>query len=105
MKYEAGEPILLLLVETTLSAFVIGVRVAAPVVIALFLTEAALGVVSRTVPQLNVLSVGFTVRAFVGLGVAALTLYASQPVVLRGIWDGLDAIRATFGLEELTRGA
>lgn len=98
LSYQAGGPPLLLLVEMLSASFVVGIRVAGPVVIALFLTEAALGLVSRTVPQLNILSVGFTIRTFMVLFVAALTLPACEGVLLEAVWDGLDMIRAAFGL-------
>jgi flagellar biosynthesis protein FliR len=43
------------------------VMVAAPVMLALIITEAALGVVSRVVPQINVFAVGFPAKIAIGL--------------------------------------
>lgn len=48
-------------------SMVLAVRIATPVTLALFLAELAMGFVGRTVPQLNVLSVGFSVRILLGL--------------------------------------
>src|SRR5262245_7555418 len=59
--------------------FVVGVRVAAPVLIALLLTNGALGVLARTVPQLNVFVVGFPLNVGVGL----VVLGASLPFTFR----------------------
>jgi flagellar biosynthetic protein FliR len=59
--------------------FVVGVRIAAPVVIALLLTNGALGVLARTVPQLNVFVVGFPLNVGVGL----VMLGASLPFTFR----------------------
>lgn len=99
LSYSPGEPLLLLLVELLSATFIVGIRVAAPVVIALFLTEAAIGLVSRTVPQLNILTVGFTIRTFMVLFVASLSLSACEDILIDSIWDGVNMIRATFGLE------
>jgi flagellar biosynthetic protein FliR len=49
------------------NVFTLGVRVAAPVLIALLLSNATLGVLARTVPQFNVFVIGFPVNIGVGL--------------------------------------
>ncbi|MCH2132149.1 MAG: flagellar biosynthetic protein FliR [Phycisphaerales bacterium] len=64
-----SEGVLALLVGMLLSAFEIALRVAAPVLAILFLQSIALGYVSRTVPQLNILSLGFPLRLLLGFGV------------------------------------
>ncbi|MBY0586631.1 flagellar biosynthetic protein FliR [bacterium] len=48
-------------------SMILAVRIAAPVTIALFLAELAMAFVGRTVPQLNILSIGFSVRIMLGL--------------------------------------
>ncbi len=47
-------------------AFILALQVAAPVLVAIFLTTLALGFVGRTVPQLNILTVGFSLRVVLG---------------------------------------
>jgi flagellar biosynthetic protein FliR len=49
-------------------------EVAAPVLLALILTDVAFGVVSRVVPQLNIFAVGFPAKIIVGLLVVAAAL-------------------------------
>lgn len=49
-------------------------QVAGPVLLALILTDAAFGVVSRVVPQLNVFAVGFPAKIVVGLVLVGATL-------------------------------
>ena len=60
-------------------------EVCAPVLLAVVLTDAAFGVVSRVVPQLNVFAVGFPAKVVVGL----LLLGVSLPFVGGWIADGL----------------
>jgi len=54
--------------------FVSAVELAAPVLIAVIITDAAFGVVARVVPQLNVFSVGFPAKVTVGLLVLGVSL-------------------------------
>ncbi len=56
------------------AAFVLGVRLAAPVMAALFLADVALAVVARAVPQLNVFVVGFPAKIVLGFAVLLLAL-------------------------------
>jgi flagellar biosynthesis protein FliR len=61
------------------------VEICAPVMLALILTDAAFGVVSRVVPQLNVFAVGFPAKMVVGLTVVG----ASLPFVSGWLGDQL----------------
>ena len=56
------------MIALTAEVFIIGVKIAAPIMTALFLVTAAMGVLARTVPQMNVFMVGFPVQISVGLG-------------------------------------
>jgi flagellar biosynthesis protein FliR len=54
--------------------FAAAVQVCAPVLLALIITDAATGVVSRVVPQLNVFAVGFPAKIAVGLLLVSVSL-------------------------------
>lgn len=54
------------------SMFSLGLKIALPVIGALFLTDVALGIVARAVPQINVFFVGFPLK--VGLGMLLLAI-------------------------------
>lgn len=54
--------------------FVSAIQIAGPVMLALVLTDAAFGVVSRVMPQLNVFAVGFPAKIVVGLVLVSATL-------------------------------
>ncbi len=47
--------------------FAIALRIAAPVIAAVFLTDVAMAIISRAVPQMNILMVGMPVKLGVGL--------------------------------------
>jgi flagellar biosynthetic protein FliR len=65
--------------------FSAAIQVAGPVLLALILTDAAFGLVSRVVPQLNVFGVGFPAKVTVGL----LLIGASLPFVASWLSDSL----------------
>jgi flagellar biosynthetic protein FliR len=65
--------------------FLSAIEVAAPVLLAVILTDAAFGVVSRVMPQLNVFAVGFPAKILVGF----LLIGASLPFVAGWIGDQL----------------
>ena len=54
--------------------FVAALELAAPVVLAVLITDVAFGVVARVVPQLNVFAVGFPAKVTVGLLVLGVSL-------------------------------
>jgi flagellar biosynthesis protein FliR len=54
--------------------FAAAVEIAAPVMIALLITDAAFGVVSRVVPQMSVFAIGFPAKVTVALLVVAASL-------------------------------
>jgi flagellar biosynthetic protein FliR/FlhB len=54
--------------------FEIAVRIAIPVVIILIITDIVLGLVSRTVPQLNVMILGLPIKVLLGMFVFMLSL-------------------------------
>lgn len=78
--------------------FVIGLRIAAPVLIVLLLTNGVLGVLARTIPQLNVFVVGFPVNVGVGL----IVLGAALPVTVRFLAGRFGDLEPT--LSALVRG-
>ena len=59
--------------------FVVALKVAAPVLVLLLLVNAAMGVLAKLIPQLNVFIVGFPLNVAAGLFV----LTASQPFTVR----------------------
>lgn len=62
------------LLGITGSIFVLALKFSAPIYVTLILTEVALGVVARTVPQMNIFFVGMPLKIVVGLGAAVLSL-------------------------------
>ncbi len=86
-----GDLIALLLGLLT-SSFELGLRVAAPVMGIIFIQGVAMGFVTKTVPQVNILSLGFPLRILIGFAVVAFGLSVINDVVMEGVDEGLNAL-------------
>jgi len=62
------------LIKYSAFVFVLAVKFAAPVIVTVFLTDVVLGVLARTMPQMNVFIVGFPLKIFAGLIMIAISL-------------------------------
>jgi flagellar biosynthetic protein FliR len=69
--------------------FLMGVRLALPVIVVLGLVELALALIARVAPSLNVLVAGAPVRVIVGLLAVAATIGAMPTLVSRYVPDAL----------------
>jgi flagellar biosynthetic protein FliR len=74
--------------------FVIGLEIAAPVVIAVVLTDVAFGLVSRAVPQMNIFQVGLPAKVLVG--------FASVAAALPFVAQNLEGRMTDFVFQALT---
>lgn len=81
-------------VQVFSTVFAGALEIAAPVLIALLITDVAFGVVSRVVPQLNVFAVGFPTK----VAVAMLVVGAAVPFTANWISDQLSvSVGAALG--------
>jgi flagellar biosynthesis protein FliR len=81
------------------TVFAGALEVAAPVLVALLITDVAFGVVSRVVPQLNVFAVGFPTK----VAVAMLVVGASLPFTANWISEQLStSVGAALGALHVT---
>ena len=76
------------------NVFAAALEIAAPVLVALLITDVAFGIVSRVVPQMNVFAIGFPTK----VAVALLVVGASLPFVSNWISDQLSvSVGAALG--------
>ncbi len=70
--------------------FILGFRISAPIILTTLLTDLTLGIISRTIPQLNVFMIGMPAKIFVGI----FTLLIMLPMYLTIIdfmFNGMNA--------------
>jgi len=68
--------------------FVIAVKIGAPVMISLLILKMVLGVLAKTVPQMNVFIVAFPIQIAVGLLILALSL-PSIAYLIKALFEGM----------------
>jgi len=70
--------------------FILGFRISAPIILTTLLSDLVLGIISRTIPQLNVFMIGMPAKIFVGI----FTLLIMLPMYLAIIdfmFNGMNA--------------
>ena len=67
-----------LLVKLVTSTMIIGVKIAAPVLVAIFLTNISLALLSRVAPQMNIFTMSMHTKIIIGL----LSLLATVPLMV-----------------------
>ncbi|MCQ4921778.1 flagellar type III secretion system protein FliR [Tissierella carlieri] len=75
-----------LLINSLSKSFEIGFKLSTPIVAIIFLTDVVLGIISKTIPQMNVFVVGMPLKVLIGL----LIILISMPIfftVINGIFD------------------
>ena len=72
------EPAYMLLIKLATTVFILSVKIAAPVLVALFCANLALALLARVAPQTNIFIVSFQVKVAVGL----LMMMASVPILV-----------------------
>jgi type III secretory pathway component EscT len=100
----AGSPVVPLRSAATLVSHSVGkllesaVGLAAPVVVAMWLADAALGVVGRVAPQVSLGFAAMPAKALLGLGVVLLSIGAVDGALVAGFPAWLGVVERAFGV-------
>ncbi len=79
-----------LLVTSLLAAATLAMRIAAPICCAMLVVDLSLGMLGKTIPALNLLSVGLSLRAIIGLVVLLAGFAATSFLLNEAVGQGLD---------------
>ena len=86
-----GENLLWQVLHLAAQVFVLALKIAAPVMVALFMVEVALALVARTSPQIHIMEFGFPVKIGVGFFFVGLLLVVMADHVEQFI-NGIDGL-------------
>lgn len=75
------KPLLEVVIRTSADMFLIALKIASPILAALFLSNLCLGIVARTVPQVNILMIGFPLNIGIGFILLGLTVSNIGPLL------------------------
>lgn len=73
-KFSINQDVAKFFINILSKTFTIGFRLSAPVVAIIFLTDILLGILSRTVPQMNVFVIGLPLKIIIGMLIIWLTI-------------------------------
>ena len=60
--------------------FAIALRISAPIIAAVFIADVVLGVLSKTIPEMNVFVLGMPIKVFLGLVIITITISNAVPI-------------------------
>jgi flagellar biosynthetic protein FliR/FlhB len=94
--------------------FIIGLKIAIPIVLIIIITDLTMGLISRTVPQLNIMILGMPIKMLVGMAAFMIALpmiakamvaaFSYLPDVYKGIYKAIPLV-LIFAAEDKTEEA
>lgn len=74
------------------STFQLGLRLACPAILALLLSSLVMGFLTKTMPQINILSIGFSLKILVAIAMVAVTMSTSEELLGNAMQSGFDQL-------------
>ncbi|MEX2213943.1 MAG: flagellar biosynthetic protein FliR [Phycisphaeraceae bacterium] len=87
-----------LLIGMLAAMFDLAFRIAAPLLCIVFLETIAMGFIARTVPQMNILSIGFPLRIMVGIGILVVSTATIAMAATGSMRQALNQLSRFFGV-------
>lgn len=85
-------------------SFVLGMRAAAPIIVSLLLSMLVMGLISRTLPQLNILAVGLSLNSIMMLAAMAVSLGAMVWVFQEEVEPTIVMLQEVFSASRVADG-
>ena len=92
------EPLTTLILRFADEMFVLSVKMMAPIMAILLFAQVALGILAKTVPQINMLMMSFGINIALGLIFLGLTLQIFWPVFARSLEEGIRLMPIAVGI-------
>jgi flagellar biosynthesis protein FliR len=92
-----NRPLLDVFIGLFQAATELALQLAAPVLVTLLVVDLALGFIGKTMPQLNVMSSGLTIRSLVGMVVLIIGISLTSQVIRQAIFTDMDAVWRMYG--------
>jgi flagellar biosynthetic protein FliR len=85
-----------LLVKMFSATTCLAVQLAGPMLVTMLIVDLSLGCISKTMPQLNVMTAGLSLRAVVGMLVLIVGLVLTTRVLQSSVADSMDAVNQQY---------
>src|SRR5437868_9132412 len=93
MSVSLDRPLFDLLVGLFTSATMLAIQLAAPMLVTMLVVDLALGCISKTIPQLNVMTAGMSLRSVVGMVVLIVGIGMTSEVIRNAVMESMDSAR------------
>jgi flagellar biosynthetic protein FliR len=91
------KPLLDTITSVFQSATVLTLQLAAPMLVTMLLVDLVLGFVGKSVPQLNIMTAGVSVRALVGMIVLIVGIGMTSSIIRSELFNGIQLFWKTYG--------
>ncbi|WP_291635452.1 fused FliR family export protein/FlhB family type III secretion system protein [Clostridium sp.] len=95
-KFILAQGTAMMMVKIFIEFFILGLKIAIPIILIILITDLCMGLVSRTVPQLNIIIIGMPIKILVGLSCFALVLPALLNLIVNSYYTMPDVIKAFY---------
>ncbi|MBU3126632.1 fused FliR family export protein/FlhB family type III secretion system protein [Clostridium tagluense] len=95
-KFILSQGTVMMMVKIFIEFFTLGFKIAIPIILIIIITDLSMGLVSRTVPQLNVMILGMPIKILVGLSCFALALPIIIKLIVNSFYTIPDIIKAFY---------
>lgn len=86
----------MMMVKVFIEFFTLGLKIAIPIILIIIITDLCMGLVSRTVPQLNIIILGMPIKILVGLSCFVLVLPAALKLIVNSFYTVPDIIKEFY---------
>lgn len=98
------EPLLKALSGLFMSATVLAMRLAAPMLVTTLVVDLVLGLLGKTMPQLNVMAAGMSLKSVVGMMVVILGIGLTVHVIRDSVMDSMDNVWHGWRTAQIEKG-
>jgi flagellar biosynthetic protein FliR len=82
---------------TMQSAAILAFQLAAPMLVTMLVVDMVLGFLGKTIPQLNIMTAGLSVKSLIGMTVLALGLVLTNDVMKGAVYDSMSTVTRAWG--------
>ncbi len=91
-----NQSVINLMVGLLQACTILAVRLAAPMLVTMLVVEVALGFISKTMPQFNVMTAGLSLRSAIGLIVLIVGISLSSGVIRESLLNAMQTVRIAW---------
>jgi flagellar biosynthesis protein FliR len=97
LSVSATRPVFDIIIAMFQAAMVLAMQLAAPMLITMLVVDLVLGFVGKTVPQLNIMTAGISVRVVIGMFVLIIGLGLTSSIIRDELLSSIQVVLHTYG--------